>query len=189
MKHVSGNSLSYEMQNSADSHYAYLIRIMTLIKQSKIDLKLLSHQPEALEEYLIKAQEKLESETSIHGPPRSRKSVITDLKESLQILIQYIRNKIEILSKTEQKLKENDDNDDAKEDEFNNPNCIKYFNLNRCILPSGKILWLCPEHRKDDNIQTLTTDYGSTQITIQNDEFNTLMLEYIKTKTKSIKQK
>jgi hypothetical protein len=156
-----------------ESHYAYFIRIMTLIKHSKLTGLSITDSVELLDEYLIKAQEKLEQTSNQDGVEyrqisRSiRATVITDFKESFNLLSQYVQSQLGA-------IKPKDETKDS------NSNHIELFDLHRCVLPSGKILWLCPDHRKDESIQTLTTDFGGNQITLQNDEFNSILLEKIK---------
>ncbi len=154
-----------------DSHAAYFLRIMTLVKHSKmLDLDIL-HNEDILDGYLIKAEEKIENQSSINAiPTRSKPSsmpVLTDLRESFNSITNYVQREI-------MKFDKKDDNENES-----NPNNIKYFDLCRCNLPSGKILWLCPEHRIDPNIQILTTDYGANQMVLINDEFNSILFKKI----------
>lgn len=165
-------SISYDLDAQIfDSHAAYFLRIMTLVKHSKmLDLDIL-HNEDILDGYLIKAEEKIENQSSVNAiPTRSKPSsmpVLTDLRESFNSITNYVQREIMQFDKK-------DDNENES-----NPNNIKYFDLCRCNLPSGKILWLCPEHRKDPNIQILTTDYGANQMVLINDEFNSILFKKI----------
>ena len=148
---------------------------MTLVKHSKIlDLDIL-HNEDILDGYLIKAEEKLENKSTVNAiPSRSKPSsmpVLTDLRESFNSITHFLQREIIQFDKK-------GDNEESNENELN-PNYIKYFDLSRCILPSGKILWLCSEHRKDPSIQILTTDYGANQMVLINDEFNSILFKKI----------
>lgn len=153
-----------------DSHCAYLLRIMTIVKHSKmLDLDII-HNEDILDAYLIKAEEKLEQQSNTATVPSTRYkpiSVMTDLRESFNSISNNVQRQMNELTTKEESENES------------NPNFIKYFDLRRCILPSGKILWLCPEHSKDPSIQVLTTDYGANQMVLINDEFNSILFKKI----------
>ena len=151
---------------------------MTLVKHSKmLDLDILDNE-DILDEYLIKAEEKLDQAASGTQAQSRTKSVqapiTTELKESYNSICNYMQKQL-----TDIKANQTVQAGDIEIENENNLNLIKYFDLCRCILPSGKILWLCPEHRKDQSIQILTTDYGANQMASQNDEFNSILLKKI----------
>ena len=61
-----------------------------------------------------------------------------------------------------------------------NPNKIDYFRLSRCSLPSGKVVWLCNEHSKEQYVQLMTSVESSPGGQFQNDEYSAILLEELK---------
>ena len=93
-----------------------------------LDLDIL-HNEDILDEYLIKAEEKIENQSSMNAlPTRSKPSsmpVLTDLRESFNSITNYVQREIMQF--------------DKKDDNESNPNNIKYdrvlqwLNRNFCI--------------------------------------------------------
>lgn len=226
--HPSGASIDYEFQSRIPyTHFAYLIRIMSLIKQSNLDLDIVQNITK-LDELINYIDEKLPSSqqptqqqpissysqqitsqqeplltfsylsnmTSQASPSRfatsssnynqdndmnqmssisqsSYPAQIYDFKESYNSLKYYVINYLEKM-KMFQNIKDT-------ENTINNVNRLEEFNLNRCSLPSGKILWLCDEHSKEENVQILTKNENENKlIKYQNDEYNSILLEQLK---------
>ena len=65
-------------------------------------------------------------------------------------------------------------------DEKINQNKIEYFKLNRCGMPSGKVLWLCDQHSQNEYVQVLTNSQNVNIVQFQNDEFNSILLDELK---------
>ena len=62
-----------------------------------------------------------------------------------------------------------------------NVNKIDLFKLNRCVLSSGRVLWLCDEHSQKENVQILNeTENVSIVNLFQNDEFHSILFEELK---------
>ena len=61
-----------------------------------------------------------------------------------------------------------------------NYNYIDHFKLNRCSLPSGRVLWLCDKHSVGENIQVLTEAEDVTTVQYQADEFNMILADELK---------
>lgn len=61
-----------------------------------------------------------------------------------------------------------------------NYNYIDHFKLNRCALPSGRVLWLCEKHSVDKNIQVLTETEDVATVQYQADEFNMILADELK---------
>jgi hypothetical protein len=218
--HPSGSSIDYEFQSRIPfAHFAYLIRIMSLIKHSNLDLDIIQNITK-LDEFINYIDEKLPSQQQSQQPNSSQQSQqdslytfsylssmssqsspsrfatslsnynadndmiqvsssmtqssypqIYDFKESYHSIKNYVINYLEKF-KTFQK---------ESEQVTNNVNRLEEFNLNRCSLPSGKILWLCDEHSKEENVQILTKNENeNVLINYQNDEYNSILLEQLK---------
>jgi hypothetical protein len=170
--HVTGESIDYRYLNSIpEAHYAYWLRIMTLVKHSQFtNLNILYHS-DTLNNLLSSMDDRLAAMTndqstnntpSIKTPSRHASHCVTDLKNSFSVLKKFIQRLL------------------PKADKNKNSNYIEHFDLNRCAMPSGKILWLCSEHRKDENIQVLKNDCEATAQQFQSDEYNTILLDQLK---------
>ncbi len=178
-----GNPIQYEsVKDIPTPHFAYLLRIMDLVRQSKLlNLEILSRpdQFEGLVNEIQDAYNSVLSSTTIQtsdclktsslpttDPMLKSNARIADFKESYKMLRSYIEKKL--------KPKDIDQNK------------IEYFDLARCQLHSGKSLWLCMEHRKQDHVQVLASGYSINEVQYQSDEYNTLLVDQIK-KTRSEK--
>lgn len=175
--HVSGESLNYgNLTSIPEAHYAYWLRMMTLVKHSQLtNLNILYHS-DKLNDLLKSIDDRLASvinDQSTYNTPsiktqsRHTQHHIVELKDSFNVLRKYIQR---ILPKT---------------DKNKNSNYIEHFDLNRCAMPSGKTLWLCPEHRKDEHIQVLKNDFEATVKQFQSDEYNTILLDQLKKSSNS----
>jgi hypothetical protein len=217
--HAVERSLNYEtLAQIPESHYAYLIRILNLIKHSNLDLNILktistttsatnnpninnntnSNKLDEIINYMEEYFEEMTSTTTTNSTStpsnvRSKQMEqhqIYSLKESYGSLKTYVMAKImsaeqptptrSTTRSTNSKESPQQQATTEEKKKENNPNVIEYFNLSRCSLPSGKVVWLCNEHSNEQHVQLLTSveSYGVSQF--QNDEFNSILLEELK---------
>lgn len=176
--HPSGRAIIYEnIINIPLSHISYLYRIMSIIKHSDLNLEILKNH-EKFQELMVYFDESLTYEqTSAYQSPSVRFSSSTKadnygpagFKES------YLALKKFILQKFDNLLWESPKQMDT------NSNRVNHFELNRCLLPSGKIVWLCDHHSKDEHVHILTSLESENFNKFQNDEFNSILFEQLKT--------
>jgi hypothetical protein len=185
--HPCGSRIEYEtISNIPNDHFAYLIRIMSLVKHSELDLQIIGNNAAKLDELINYIEDSLPSQDE---NSQTDKSQLLNFKESFSSIKEYIMNKLNSIEKnmyklasvqtpTSQPLSQNATSNNN--DNNSNPNKVEFFDLNRCALPSGKILWLCNECCKQDHVQILTR-IEQTKITqYQNDEFNSILYEELK---------
>ena len=187
--HPTGANIEYEMlTNVPNSHFAYLIRMLSLIKQSNFDLQIVNN-VEKLEEIIGYIEDNLPTMDDLGSAPSlnsyaknseiisSNMSTITtsyslnNFKDSYDSIKNYIMNKLEMFER--KRISQN-------EKELANNNKIELLDLNRCALPNGKILWLCKEHSKEKHVQILTRIEETKVVRYQNDEYYTLLFEQLK---------
>lgn len=158
--HLTGQAIEYEMlSNIPEQHFAYFIRIMSLIKQSSLDLDVLKLSGK-VDEFIGYLEENLERCSQIEG---------LSFKDSYSSIKNYLLTKLEVKTSA------------AHSDKLvKNQNRIEHFHLNRCGLPSGKVLWLCDQHSQNEHIQVLTSNQNVSITQYQNDEFNSILFEELK---------
>lgn len=171
--HPVGSSLTYKLiADIPENHYAYLYRILSLIKHSTMSLSILH--TNRLEDVLTYIEDDLEdSSPKASSTARARtldQTQLFNFRESYNAVKAYVMGKLAL----EQPQKS------AKTEIVNNPNRIEYFGLSRCSLPSGKVAWLCEEHSKDQYVQQLTSVETSAGTQFQNDEYSAILLEELK---------
>jgi hypothetical protein len=155
-------AIEYEiLSNIPEAHFAYLMRIMSLVKESDLDLDVL-RMPGKLDEFIVYLEESLQKMNSIEE---------TSFKESYNSIKNYIQLRLEQKNKSIS-LK--------KEDEKINQNRIENFKLNRCGMPSGKVLWLCDKHSQNEHVQVLTSNENVTNAKYQNEEVNSILFDELK---------
>ena len=171
--HSVGAPLEYEsMNNMPETHFAYLIRIMNLIKQSNINLDIVQNQT-ILDELIDQIEDGLFSdETKTHQSTDT--SGLANFKDSYQSIKKYLQEKLDAIRKLSRSLKK-----ESKE-EVENMNRIEHLCLNRCSLTSGKILWLCDEHSQNENVQVLKSYENASIPQYQNDEFSSILFDELK---------
>lgn len=181
--HEVGSPIEYESLSSIpDIHYAYLIRIMSLIKHSSLDLNILSNSEklETLIKYIEENLSQSSDEISAQSSPYRNSSYTTtfnrqikaadvsNFKESYHSIKNYVLNKLAAVANAQSQT------------QSQNQNQIEHFQLNRCSLPSGKIVWLCETHSQEKHVQILTSSENVSINQFQNDEFSSILLEELK---------
>lgn len=181
--HPSGEPIEYEnLPTIPEMHYAYLFRAMNLIKIMTMSLDILSNSRKLdelldyIEEHLSNAASSGASPgdqnlyTSQATPQRRNMDNIFSFKDSLNSLKAYL-----ILQLDQLATRNVSTTNETKPTP--NINRIEHFALNRCLLPSGKILWLCDKHSQEEHIQVLTSAEDRAITQYQNDEYSMLLLE------------
>ena len=153
--HPVGGTLEYEsLSNMPNNHFAYMIRILSLIKQSNFDLKIVNN-IEKLVDIINYIDDNLGpsiDEVTVYNEMSSALSTANsaytsnNFKDSYEMLKYYIIEKLEKLEQYQTFLKTNSKFSKSSQEISNtkksqNANRIDFFNLNRCALPNGKILW------------------------------------------------
>ena len=167
--HPAGGQLEYEsLSNIPNNHFAYMIRILSLIKQSNMDLKVVNNL-EKLVDIINYIDDNLPSQdeaspVSYSNYSNSRYesndigSALSTMnssypshsfKDSYESLKHYIVDKIEkieqrktlMIGAATQSSKSASRNLNTDNLISSNNNRIEFFDLNRCSLPNGKILW------------------------------------------------
>ena len=199
--HTNGKQLEYEQLTSIpESHYAYLFRIMSLIKIMSLNLDILSN-VDKLEELIDYIDEHLPNnssdETNINARDlsanivqyRSQRTrnpavpeIVLNFKESYNSIKAYLinlldQNKLNSLA-ANTAFSKNEDTSNSKI--ILNLNRVDHFGLNRCLMPSGKITWLCDEHSREEHVQVLTSTQEKNVAQYQSNEFNKLLFEELK---------
>lgn len=180
--HPSGARIEYEtVSNIPIDHFAYLIRLMSLIKHSGLDLQIINNNAK-LDDLINYIEDNL--------PSQDENSQLLSFKESYNSIKEYIMNKLNSIEKNMFKMAPTQTptqtpmqtplQNAASTNNNSNPNKIELFDLNRCALPSGKILWLCNECSQQDHIQVLTRIEHTKVAQYQNDEFNSILYEELK---------
>jgi hypothetical protein len=162
--HPTGGQLEYEtLSNMPSGHFAYMIRILSLIKQSNLDLKVVNNLEKLVDiiNYIDENLPSIDETTPVsHSSKRYESNDMysalstmnssyptNSFKDSYDSLKYYI---IEKMEKLEQKRtlmnfsgspKATPSSKDVNTENSYNNNRIDFFNLNRCSLPNGKILW------------------------------------------------
>jgi hypothetical protein len=238
--HSTGSLIQYEqLKNIPQAHYAYLYRIMNLLKITSLDLDILSNvsKLDELIEYIQDHLPNISEETpavnnnnnnnnnnnansimsnmmmssnmmsSQSTPQRTRNNEsIFSFKESYNSLKSYLNNVLDnqkanaspsntsnmssgskpgTPAVTVDTQNNNSDITDLKtppkkKSDAVNLNRVEHFELNRCQMPSGKIVWLCDEHSREDYVQILTSAHEKQFTQYQNDEFNAILFEELK---------
>jgi len=164
---VKNKTIEYEIiSNIPEVHFPYLIRIMSLIKESDLDLG------------ILKSSGKLDEIISYLDENLERSNQIQDItfKESYNSVKNYLQLKLEALKSKNKLIDETNNNNNNNY----NQNRIDHFKLNRCGLPSGKILWLCDKHSQNEYVHVLTSNQNVSMPQYQNDEFNSILFEELK---------
>lgn len=241
--HKSGNAIEYEsIQNTPTSHFSYLIRIMSLIKQSNLELDILENSDKIdellsyIDDNLPNSQSDTNMDPDVNLPSEHQGLSLHNFVESYNSIRSYVLAKIDSLASkpaiigatpsrrnfqgseqnatnylnitsnnsnignlgsfnnsnftgeynsirseqfmmSSQRRGNNDLNSTSGLNSENTFNRLGYFNLNRCKLPSGKVLWLCDEHSKSDHVQVLTKSEKLADVKFQNNEYNTLLMD------------
>ncbi|CAF0782367.1 unnamed protein product [Brachionus calyciflorus] len=178
--HPSGMPIEYEsLKNIPTSHISYLFRIMSIVKHSELSLDILKNQ-EKYQDLINQLEDALNSSTNIQSnqtstPSRYSSSTydtvnVSSFKDSYSALKNFILHKLNsMLFGVTKNL-----------DKTANLNRLDHFELNRCSLPSGKIVWLCDEHSREEHVQILTSIESVNFSQFQNDEFNAILFEELK---------
>lgn len=176
--HPSGQAISYEAIVSIPlSHISYLYRIMSIVKHSDLNLEILKNQ-EKFQDLMIYFDESLtyeqpsmnqSSSVRFSGSNKTDSYGPAGFKESYFALKKFILQKLDSMIPWE-----------LKQDNETNANRVDHFELNRCLLPSGKIVWLCDQHSKDEHVHVLTSLESDNFNKFQNDEFNAILFEQLK---------
>jgi hypothetical protein len=194
--HPSGDLIEYEqLANIPSSHYAYLYRIMNLIKITSMELDILSNfgKLEEMIEYIEDHFPAVLDETA--PPPVIQSSQSSSYRsvdnrftfsESYNALKGYLTSFLD--QKTSASVLQSSALVDSRMNSSKsgapviarNPNRIDHFELNRCAMPSGKILWLCDAHSREEHVQVLTSTQEKKFTQYQNDEFNTILFDELR---------
>lgn len=175
--HPTGTSIAYELlADIPDTHYAYLIRVLNLIKHSAMNLPLLHAPVNTLDDIITYLETNLDDMNKKTTTPsmmmsRTRQAdPMMNFRESYNGLKAYVMSKL-AASEAAAALSSNVEE---------NPNRVESLRLSRCSLPSGKIAWLCDEHSREQYVQLLTSVESSSGAQFQNDEYSAILLEELK---------
>lgn len=174
--HTTGSSISYELLTDIpDTHYAYLIRILSLVKHSTMNLNIL-RSSKTFEDVLTYIEDNLEDlgKKAASGTRSRQLDQMFNFRESYNAVKMYVISK---LVSNESARRSGGGNGS---DEVDNPNRIESLQLSRCAMPSGKVAWLCDEHSKEQYVQMLTSVESSAGGQFQNDEYSAILLEELK---------
>ncbi len=207
--HPAENLIEYEqLMSIPQTHYAYLYRIMNLLKITSLDLDILSNSNkldeliEYIEDHLPNNADDVSAANTSNMMSSMMSSQMTyqrmrntenifSFKESYNSLKSYLTNALDNLEPNVTPSVMNNrsrvaasgpstDINNPKKANLINLNRVEHFKLNRCSMPSGKIVWLCDEHSREEHVQVLTSTQEKKFTQYQNDEFNTILFEELK---------
>ena len=173
--HPCGAPLEYEnISNIPKAHYAYFIRIMSLVKQiSGLNVEILLNAGK-LDELIDLFDKQIPSNEDEYKPLFND---VFNFKESYFSIKNYLLNKLDNF-KNNSRLRTISTS--LKMETNLNINRIDFFRLNRCVLSSGRVLWLCDEHSQKENVQILNETENVSIANFQNDEFHSILFDELK---------
>lgn len=177
--HPTGLPISYEAMKSIPlSHISYLYRIMSIIKHADLNLEILKNQ-DKFQDLMSYLDESLNSDQVNSNQFSSQRFSSSTRTDNFGFLAGFSDSYLAIKNFIMQKMNQIDMfNLSGATD--SNLNRLDHFELNRCLLPSGKIVWLCDEHSVDEHVQILTSMESVNFNKFQNDEFNAILFDELK---------